>query len=158
MTAKYQKCIDLYGDGIGKVEYVQHMGDDRTVVNSARVSFGKEVENISPRDEKLINYLIKHRHTSTLEHCNVTFRFKVPLFIRSQHHRHRTWSYNEISRRYTEIDMQFYSPQKFRQQSKYNRQASTDCLFDPLLGDVLGMASEVVKEHHEASLIYIISF
>ena len=152
MTAKYQKSIDLYGDGIGKVEYVQHMGDDRTIVNSARVSFGKEVENISPRDEKLINYLIKHRHTSTLEHCNITFRFKVPLFIRSQHHRHRTWSYNEISRRYTEIDMQFYTPQEFRQQSKSNRQASTDCLFDPALGDTLGRASEVIKEHHEASL------
>ena len=152
MTAKYQKSIDLYGDGIGKVEYVQHMGDDRTIVNSARVSFGKEVEEISPKDEKLINYLIKHRHTSTLEHCNITFRFKVPLFIRSQHHRHRTWSYNEISRRYTEIDMQFYTPQEFRQQSESNRQASTDCLFDPALGGILGQASEVVKEHHEASL------
>ena len=152
MTAKYQKSIDLYGDGIGKVEYVQHMGDDRTIVNSARVSFGKEVEEISPKDEKLINYLIKHRHTSTLEHCNITFRFKVPLFIRSQHHRHRTWSYNEISRRYTEIDMQFYTPQEFRQQSESNRQASTNCLFDPALGGVLGQASEVVKEHHEASL------
>lgn len=152
MTANYQKTIDLYGDEVGKVEYVQHMGDDRTIVNSARVSFGKEVENISPRDEKLINYLIKHRHTSTLEHCNITFRFKVPLFIRSQHHRHRTWSYNEISRRYTEIDLQFYEPKQFRQQSKSNRQASTDNLFDPKLGKVLGVASEVVRQHHEASL------
>ena len=78
MTAEYQKRIDLFGDGIGKVEYVQHMGDDRTIVNSARVSFGKEVEEISPKDEKLINYLIKHRHTSTLVHSNITFRFKVP--------------------------------------------------------------------------------
>lgn len=148
----YSKTINLYGDDIGKVEYVSHMGDCRTIVNSARVSFGKEVENISPRDEKLIHYLIKHKHTSVFEHCSVTFRVKVPLFIRSQHHRHRTWSYNEISRRYTDFNLEFYAPQKFRQQSKSNRQASTDCLFDPLLGDVLGMASEVVKEHHEASL------
>ena len=144
--------IELYGDNIGKVDYVQHMGDDRTVVNSARVSFGKEVESISKKDEKLIDYLIRHKHTSTLEHCTVTFRFKVPLFIRSQHHRHRTWSYNEISRRYTDFNLEFYEPKLFRQQSKSNRQASTDCLFDPLLGDVLGLASEVIKEHNEASI------
>jgi len=148
----YQKRIDLYGDDIGKVEYVSHMGDDRTVVNSARVSFGKEVEHISKKDEKLINYLIKHKHTSTLEHCTITFRFKVPLFIRSQHHRHRTWSYNEISRRYTDFNLEFYEPKQFRQQSQSNRQASTDCLFDPQLDDMLGGASEIVKEHHEASL------
>ncbi len=94
-----QKRIELYGDNIGAVEYVQHMGSDLTVVNSARVSFGKRKEQLDQKDKKLINYLIKHKHTSTLEHCSVTFRFKVPLFIRSQHHRHRTWSYNEISRR-----------------------------------------------------------
>ena len=148
------RSIELYGDEIGKVDYVAHMGDDRTVVNSARVSFGQEVENMSKRDEKLISYLIQHRHTSTLEHCSVTFRFKVPLFIRSQHHRHRTWSYNEISRRYTDFNLEFYEPKLFRQQSELNRQASTDCLFDPHLGDVLGLASEVIKEHNEAS-IYI---
>ena len=152
MTAKYQKCIDLYGDGIGKVEYVQHMGDDRTIVNSARVSFGKEVEEISLKDEKLIKYLIKHRHTSTLEHCSVTFRFKVPLFIRSQHHRHRTWSYNEISRRYTDFNLEFYEPKRFREQSKSNRQASVESSFDPVLSNVLGTASRAIKEHHEASL------
>jgi len=152
MTAKYQKSIDLYGDGVGKVEYVQHMGDDRTIVNSARVSFGKEVEVISPKDEKLINYLIKHRHTSTLEHCNITFRFKVPLFIRSQHHRHRTWSYNEISRRYTDFNLEFYEPKRFREQSKSNRQASVESSFDPVLSNALGTASRVIKEHHEASL------
>jgi thymidylate synthase (FAD) len=146
------KKIELYEDNIGFVEYVSHMGDDVTVVNSARVSFGKHVADLDERDKKLIKYLIKHKHTSTLEHNVVTFRFKVPLFIRSQHHRHRTWSYNEISRRYTEFDLEFYEPEKFRQQSKSNRQASTDCLFDPMLGDVLGLASEVIKIHHEASL------
>ena len=147
-----QPSVELYDDGIGKVDYVTHMGDDRTVVNSARVSFGKEIEHMSKRDEKLINYLIKHKHTSTLEHCAVTFRFKVPIFIRSQHHRHRTWSYNEISRRYTDINLEFYEPKLFRQQSESNRQASTDCLIDPMLGDVLGIASDVIKEHNEASV------
>ena len=93
----YAKTIQLYDDGIGRVDYVQHMGSDLTVVNSARVSFGVEKEELDGRDRKLINYLIKHRHTSTLEHNLITFRFVVPLFVRSQHHRHRTWSYNEIS-------------------------------------------------------------
>ena len=120
----YAKTISLYDDNIGSVSYVQHMGSDLTVVNSARVSFGVEKIELDDRDRKLINYLIKHRHTSTLEHNSVTFKFIVPLFVRSQHHRHRTWSYNEISRRYTDKDLQFYLPKSFRTQHKSNRQAS----------------------------------
>lgn len=114
----------LYNDKIGKIELVQHMGDDVTVVNSARVSFGVQKQEIDDKDKKLINYLVKHKHTSTLEHNIATFRIKVPLFVRSQHHRHRTWSYNEISRRYTESNMSFYLPDSFRTQHKSNRQAS----------------------------------
>jgi len=120
------KKIELYDDSIGAVEYVDHMGDDLTVVNSARVSFGVEKEELDKRDKHLINYLIEHKHTSTLEHCTVTFRFTVPLFIRSQHHRHRTWSYNEISRRYTDFNIQFYEPKMFRKQHESNRQASVN--------------------------------
>jgi len=90
------RTIYLYDDDIGRVEYVDHMGGDITVVNSARVSFGVQKEEIDDGDKRLINYLIGHQHTSTLEHSLVTFRFVVPLFIRSQHHRHRTWSYNEM--------------------------------------------------------------
>ena len=126
--------IDLYDDGIGCVEYVQHMGEDITIVNAARVSFGKHKETMDDKDEKLIRYLIKHRHTSTLEHCSVTYRFVVPLFVRSQHHRHRTWSYNEISRRYTDKDLSFYEPSLFRTQHKSNRQASNENeLIDPVI-------------------------
>ena len=116
----------IYDDGVGEVSYVQHMGSDLTVVNSARVSFGKHRDKLDDRDKKLIRYLIKHRHTSTLEHNVITFRFKVPLFVRSQHHRHRTWSYNEISRRYTDENLEFYLPKKFRTQHKSNRQASNE--------------------------------
>lgn len=149
--------IDLYDDGIGAVEYVSHMGDDLTVVNSARVSFGKHKSELDAKDEKLINYLIRHKHTSTLEHCTMTFRFTVPLFIRSQHHRHRTWSYNEISRRYTEFDMQFYEPKFFRTQSESNRQASNDDAFDPLVIFPRPLypamtAAGAVKEHNKMSL------
>ena len=126
------KNIELYDDGIGSVDYVTHMGDDLTVVNSARVSFGKQKDVLDAKDKKLIKYLIKHRHTSTLENNQVTFRFTVPLFGRSQHHRHRTWSYNEISRRYTDENLKFYLPKKFRTQHKSNRQASNQQdLIDP---------------------------
>lgn len=153
--------IYLYDDSIGSVEYVQHMGDDLTIVNSARVSFGKQKEVIDKRDERLIKYLIDHQHTSTLEHNVVTFRFCVPLFIRSQHHRHRTWSYNEISRRYTDVNLKFYEPQSFRTQHKSNRQASNDNeLINPEIDvkipDCVQLvskpASEIISLHHKSSL------
>ena len=132
--SEYKKTIDLYGDAIGRVDYISHMGSDLTVVNSARVSFGTQRDALDKRDRKLIRYLIAHKHTSTLEHCVITYKFTVPLYIRSQHHRHRTWSYNEISRRYTEKDLQFYCPREFRTQHKSNRQASnTEELIDPHL-------------------------
>ena len=147
--------IELYGDGIGAVEYVSHMGDDLTVVNSARVSFGKHRSELDDKDRKLINYLIRHRHTSTLEHNLVTFRFCVPLFVRSQHHRHRTWSYNEISRRYTDVDLRFYEPEAFRTQHKSNRQASNaDDLINPNMWhrNICQPVSKAVAKYHSESL------
>ena len=154
------KSRDLYGDGIGRVDYVSHMGTDLTVVNSARVSFGVERDELNERDKKLIKYLIEHKHTSTLEHCNITFRFCVPLFVRSQHHRHRTWSYNEISRRYTDVNIQFYEPDGFRTQHKSNRQASENNIINPVLGSVMPSlvpintktVADAVKSHHKMSL------
>ena len=153
--------IYLYDDKIGSVEYVQHMGDDLTIVNAARVSFGKQKDKIDGRDKKLIKYLISNRHTSTLEHNVVTFRFCVPLYVRSQHHRHRTWSYNEISRRYTDENLKFYEPKTFRTQHKSDRQASNDLAqIDPNLSSVkktllpAGVlpASQAVISHHLKSL------
>ena len=116
----------IYSDKIGKVELVSHMGSDLTIVNAARVSYGKEVLSLDPKDIKLIKYLYDNKHFSCFEHCQLTFRFKVPLFVRSQHHRHRTWSYNEISRRYTDENLEFYIPSKFRVQSSSSKQASID--------------------------------
>jgi thymidylate synthase (FAD) len=148
--------IELYDDGVGFVELVQHMGDDLTIVNSARVSFGKQKDHLDEKDKKLISYLVKHRHTSTFEHNIATFRVRVPLFVRSQHHRHRTWSYNEISRRYTDIDMNFYEPSSFRTQHDTNRQASNLDSFDPLIDpkNIRGgtAASYLVRDHHKKSL------
>jgi len=146
--------IDIFEDGIGSVEYISHMGTDLSVVNAARVSFNVEKEAVDDKDVKLINYLMNHNHTSPFEHCAITMKFVVPLFIRSQHHRHRTWAYNEISRRYTSVDLQFYEPQSFRTQHKSNRQASTDETNDPLLEynragwPVSSTASNLVSAHH----------
>ena len=153
------RTIYLYDDDIGRVEYVDHMGSDITVVNSARVSFGVQKDEIDDRDKRLINYLVGHRHTSTLEHSLITFRFVVPLFIRSQHHRHRTWSYNEISRRYTDVDLQFYSPKEYREQSKSNRQASTSETFIPQkyvasLDMHMNLVSAVNAHHKDSLLLY----
>ncbi len=153
--------IDLYNDGIGCVEYIQHMGTDLTIVNAARVSFGVQKNKLDNRDRKLINYLIKHRHTSTLEHNICTFRFTVPLFVRSQHHRHRTWSYNEISRRYTDENLRFYEPKQFRTQHKSNRQSSNiDILINPKISSIhpespvesFKPASVLILEHHRSSI------
>jgi thymidylate synthase (FAD) len=156
MTTHY-----LYEDNIGKIELVQHMGEDITVVNSARVSFGVHKDEMDDKDKKLVNYLIKHKHTSTLEHNIATFRIKAPLFVRSQHHRHRTWSYNEISRRYTDADIEFYEPSSFRTQHKSNRQASnTEDTINPLLSFKSSISSnpltltssDAIIKHHKKSL------
>ena len=153
--------VEIYGDGIGKVQYIDHMGSDLTVVNSARVSFGVEKKELNGRDKKLINYLVKHKHTSTFEHNVMTFKFTVPLFIRSQHHRHRTWSYNEISRRYTDKGLRFYEPNEFRSQHKSNRQASNpDDTCNPMLqryspacsNPVPILASKMISQHHQTSV------
>lgn len=159
------KRIPLYDDGIGEVALIQHMGTDHTICNAARVSFGQATKELGPRDIKLIKYLMKHQHTSPFEHCQITFRFTVPLFVRGQHHRHRTWAYNEISRRYTDYNIQFYEPKQFRKQSESNRQASTDELINPMIDSsdythddqrrgayILTDADLVIKRHHKDSL------
>ena len=152
------KEVELYGDGIGKVSYVQHVGDDKMIVNAARVSFGRDnTKPLTPRDKKLIKYLIEHKHTSPFEHNSITFMFEVPMFVRSQHMRHRTWAYNEISRRYTEVDLRFYEPKEFRTQHKSNRQASnTEELLDPTIApqflDSYAKSSEAIQKWHKHSL------
>lgn len=112
--------------GQGWIGLVDHMGNETSVVNAARVSFGKMRTEMDERDVKLVKYLIAHQHNTPLEHVVFTFLVHCPLFVRSQWHRHRTWSYNEISRRYTEVDLEFYVPPEVRAQSENDRQASCD--------------------------------
>lgn len=110
--------------GQGWIGLVDHMGSETTVVNAARVSFGRRKETLDDRDRQLVRYLLDHRHSSPFEHVVFTFIVHCPLFIRSQWHRHRTWSYNEISRRYTDVDIEFYVPPELRAQAQSDRQAS----------------------------------
>lgn len=131
-----------------KVHYIKHMGDDLTAVNAARVSFGNEKTELDEKDKKLINYLAKHEHMSPFEHQVLTIKVEVPLYIRSQMMRHRTFSYNEISRRYTDKDLEFYIPDTFRKQHKSNRQASE--------GELSEMESNIAQQKfymaHESML------
>lgn len=96
--------------------------------SAARVSFGNEDKTgqDEEKDCKLMKYLADHKHMTPFEYQHATFLIEVPLFIRSQIHRHRTFSFNEISRRYTDENLEFWIPDTFRGQSKSNRQASSD--------------------------------
>ena len=110
----------------GWIGLINVMGNETTIVNAARVSFGKLHTEMNERDIELLKFLIENKHTSPLEHLVFTFSVHCPLFVRGQWHRHRTWSYSEISRRYTEFDITFYTPPQLRAQSKDNRQASIE--------------------------------
>lgn len=134
-------------DGQGWVGLIDHLGSEISIVNAARVSFGKLREEMNEKDHVLLEYLIDNRHTSPLEHVVFTFSIHCPLFVRGQWHRHRTWSYNEISRRYTEINMEFYTPQKLRVQAESNRQAS---LNDPNFDD--SALCRKISDHNQASM------
>lgn len=110
---------------VGSIELIDYAGDDTKIINAARVSYNSEINEMTDKDVKLMNFLADHNHGSPFEHNYLSFRVKCPLYIRSQWHRHRVgWSYNEISRRYTEDDVTFYVPEEFRGQHKNNRQSS----------------------------------
>lgn len=131
-----------------KVTYVNHMGDDLTVVNSARISFAGESQTLEERDKKLIKYLADNEHMSPFEHNVLTVIVECPLYIRSQIHRHRTFSYNEVSRRYTSDNIEFYVPETVRRQAASNRQASEGEL-DPISANT---AIAIMKVQHEQAL------
>ena len=141
--------MELYNNSPikGFVELVDFLGSDGlTSVNAARASYGKSSDTFTERDKKLVRFCMREKHTSVFEHNVVTFRFKVPLFVARQHMRHRTWSFNEISRRYTSVDIDFYEPCLFRTQHEKNHQASNlDDLVDPPIAKVEGELSSYTK-------------
>jgi len=110
-----------------EVKYIQHMGSDVMVVNSARTSFNNDLldkTELTEKDKKLLAYLAKHKHYTPFESCLLTVMVECPIAIRSQIMRHRTASYNEVSRRYTSENIEFYQPNTLRQQDPKSKQSS----------------------------------
>ena len=98
-----------------KVDYVAHMGDDLMVVNAARVSFAKESDKFSDKDDKLINYLAKHGHWTPFAHPQITLRIQAPVFVRAQLFKHKVgFTENEVSRRYVDDEPMFFMPDAWR--------------------------------------------
>ena len=119
--------MEIYKGARGDVELIDHMGSDASVVNAARVSFGKRITEMSEGDTKLIRYLAKHNHWSPFGHASVQFRIKAPVFVARQLVKHQvglTW--NEISRRYVDYEPEFYEVDKWRGRPVDKKQASSE--------------------------------
>lgn len=123
-----QDKIDVLDHGF--VRLVDSMGSDLSIVRAARVSYDAEwrTGEDAGKDEKLIAYLMRNKHTSPFESVSFTFEVKAPIFVFRQWHRHRTWSYNEVSARYSELPEELYVPEldKITTQSVDNKQMRTE--------------------------------
>ena len=133
-----------------EVTYIDNMGNDLTVANAARVSFGKTSEmeddpwgppKLKAKDDKLIRYLAKHKHISPFGHCFVSFHIKAPVFVARQLVKHKFLRWNEISRRYVKDEPEFYQP-KLRAATKDKKQGSGEALILSIQQD------EVVRHAH----------
>ena len=126
-----------------KVTYKGSMGSDLTVCNAARVSFGKETEwdyeesdaysfkqHLKKKDEKLIQYLAKHKHISPFGHCFASFHIKAPVFVARQLVKHKFLRWNEVSRRYVDSEPEFYVPRSWRGRSEDKKQGSSGEWYD----------------------------
>jgi thymidylate synthase (FAD) len=122
LIGKEFKCLDK-----GFVRLVDMMGDDSSIVQAARVSYGKGTKTVS-EDRNLIRYLMRHRHTSPFEMVEYKFHIKLPIFVARQWIRHRTANVNEYSGRYSVMPDEFYlpSPEDVRKQSRTNKQGRSD--------------------------------
>lgn len=121
------KAIPILDHGFIRV--IDYMGTDSAIVQAARVSYGKGTKKVN-EDAGLINYLMRHRHTTPFEMCEIKFHIKLPIFIARQWIRHRTANVNEYSGRYSIMDKEFYipAPEQLAAQSKSNRQGRGDVL------------------------------
>ena len=115
------------------VTYITSMGNDQTVVDSARVSFnqdmveGKTEYELNPSDQRLIKYLSEHGHWSPFSHCYATFKISAPIFVARQLMKHQVGlAWNEISRRYVDKEPEFWYPLSWRERAKNKKQGSTD--------------------------------
>ena len=136
------------------VEYLDHLGNDLTVVNAARVSFDKEHSEFDHRtDRGLIKYLATHNHWSPFAHCSASFRVKAPIFVARQLVKHTVgFSWNEVSRRYVDNEPEFFLPEAWRARAENVKQGSSDTeiafLTDPakvLTASALTTYNEMLK-------------
>lgn len=113
-------------DSLGSVEHIDHMGSDLSIIRAARVSYGATPgeEFDEKKDGRLMRYLLRNGHWSPFEHATMTFRVEAPIFVARQWMRHRSWSFNEYSARYKEVEERFYLPHEWRKQSSDNKQMS----------------------------------
>jgi thymidylate synthase (FAD) len=107
-----------------KATYIDHMGSDLSVVNAARVSFGKKHDSFQDKDTKLVHYLAKHKHLSPFGHAFASFHVKAPIFVARQLVKHKFLRWNEISRRYVDEEPEFYVPDVWRGRSADKKQGS----------------------------------
>src|SRR5271166_5932809 len=127
----------------GFIRVVDYMGDDEAIVQAARVSYGRGTRRTS-EDQGLINYLMRHRHTTPFEMCEIKYHVKLPIFVARQWIRHRTANVNEYSARYSIMDREFYlpAPGHLAAQSSVNRQGRGDVLTGDEAAHVLDLLRE----------------
>ena len=140
----------------GFVRVMDYMGDDGAVVQAARVSYGKGTKKVQ-EDRGLINYLMRHRHTTPFEMCEIKYHVKLPIFVARQWIRHRTANVNEYSARYSILDNEFYvpAPENLAAQSSMNRQGRGQVLEGAAAERVLGLLREDAERayaHYEDML------
>jgi len=109
----------------GYVRLIDWMGDDKRIVEAARISY-KSPSKGDEADKKLLEYLWKNKHTSPFEMCKISLNIKMPVFVMRQYVRHRMQNLNEVSARYTQLPNEFYIPKKWRKQDTKNRQSSVE--------------------------------
>lgn len=126
--------IDVLDKGF--VRYIDHMGSDLMVVNAARVSFAKEVSQFTDKDEKLINYLSKHKHWTPFAHPQICLHIKAPISIRTQLFKHKVgFVENEVSRRYVKDDPEYYVPTWRSAPTDGAKQGSSDFMVGTTMQD-----------------------
>lgn len=134
----------------GFVRVIDYMGDDAAVVQAARVSYGRGTRRVS-EDAGLIRYLMRHRHTTPFEMCEIKFHIKLPIFIARQWIRHRMANVNEYSARYSVLDREFYlpAPEHLAAQSANNRQGRGNVLSGPEAHEVLTLLRDDAMRNYD---------
>nr|WP_235999462.1 FAD-dependent thymidylate synthase [Bradyrhizobium uaiense] len=134
----------------GFIRVVDYMGDDKAIVDAARVSYGRGTKTAS-EDRALIHYLMRHHHTTPFEMAEIKFHIKLPIFVARQWIRHRTASVNEYSARYSILDKEFYLPteDQLASQSDENRQGRGKTLSSTESAQVLGILRQDAERNYE---------